>query len=354
MWSTTRPRTRQLISSSIKKLLEEIERANRRWRLFRSNDTLLAAFSGGPDSSALLFLLSKLKRKHGLKIFAAHLDHGLDPVQAKKYRNACEKLARRLEVPLTIKSVRLREVARRSKRGIEEAGRIARYAFLEEVAEKVNAKKIVTAHTLDDQAETVLMRIFRGSGVRGLCGIPFKRKLGKFELIRPLLLSRKKELLKLLQEEKIPHCNDPMNKNLDFTRNKIRHRILPWIAREFNPQISSTLAGLQGVAAEIVDYMDQDRKRAFRACRKKSPPGEVWFRADPLNRLHPALQGELILEAVCRLKGDTKRVAQIHVREVLDLLASKKGGSRLLLPGGIFIRKQPKFLQISLKKDIIR
>ena len=340
----------------LRRLLEAVERANRRWRLFRSGDSLLVALSGGPDSAALLFLLSKLKHKYRFKIFAAHLDHGLHPKHAKKYLKACQNLSRRLQAPLEVKRVRLRSAARRSGRGIEEAGRIARYAFFEEAAEKVRAKTIVTAHTLDDQAETLLMRIFRGSGVRGLCGIPFKRKLGKYELVRPLLLSRKRDLLELLREEKIPFCDDPMNKDMDFTRSRIRHRLLPWIAREFNAQIEAALAGLQSVASQTVDYMDRQTERAFRACRgtASSKGRKVLIRLDKLTRLHPALQGEVLLRAVSHLKGDTKRVGQIHVREALDLLSSKKGGSRFLLPGGIFVRKHPKFLQISLKKDMIR
>src|SRR3989344_6614958 len=178
----------------LKTLLHQMELSNRKHRLFHERDSVVVGLSGGPDSVALLTLLSKLRRKYSLKIVAAHLNHGLSKKQAHSFYVLAKEAAEALKVPFYSKTVAVKRLAKRDKRSLEEMGRMVRYRFFEEIAAKTKCRKSATAHTLDDQAETVLMRIFRGSGLRGLTGIPYKRKQGRFELIRPLLSVEKNRL----------------------------------------------------------------------------------------------------------------------------------------------------------------
>ena len=213
----------------------------------------MVALSGGPDSTALLLLLSILQKKYSLKIFAAHVNHGISAAQSSEFQNFSQKLARRLNLPFFKKKIHLKTLAKKNKKTPEEMGRIIRYDFFKQIAEKTGAKKIATAHTLDDQAETVLMRVVRGTGLKGLGGIPFKRKEGSCEIIRPLLGVSKKDILAFLKKSHEPYCRDASNAASIFTRNRIRNKLLPWMEKNLNPQIKASLSDLGNICA-------QDRK----------------------------------------------------------------------------------------------
>ncbi|PIU40449.1 MAG: tRNA lysidine(34) synthetase TilS [Candidatus Omnitrophica bacterium CG07_land_8_20_14_0_80_50_8] len=164
---------RGLATSSVKKLLQQIEIANRRHQLFKKNDVLVVGVSAGPDSMALLWLIDKLKIKYAFKINVAHLNHGLLKKAGNEYLKLVKKTSQALKIPFYSKTIDLKTLAKKNKRSIEEMGRIERYSFFEDIAAKTRADKIVTAHTLDDQAETMLLRLIRGSGLKGLIGIPY-------------------------------------------------------------------------------------------------------------------------------------------------------------------------------------
>ncbi len=203
--------------------LQRIEILNKQYGLFSKNDTVVLGLSGGPDSIALLHLLHKLRHKHSLKIVAAHMDHQLVKTQASSHFKIAKQAALHLKVPFYHKTISVKDLAKKNKQSIEEAGRAARYQFFEEVSKKSKANKIATAHTLDDQAETLLMRIIRGTGLPGLAGIPCVRMQGKYQLIRPVLSTRKHELLLFLKQNGIPYGKDKTNDDRAFTRNRVRH-----------------------------------------------------------------------------------------------------------------------------------
>jgi tRNA(Ile)-lysidine synthase len=185
---------------------------------FHPDERLIAAFSGGPDSTALLVCLAQL----GRPVVAAHLDHGLDPGSADR-AEAAARLADRLGVPFVSER---REVLRRPSESAESAARRVRYEFLEEIRERENARWIATAHHRDDQAETVLLRLLFGSGWEGLAGI---RPVHGF-VVRPLLGIPRQDLLKIVEEAGLAPVQDPTNLDLGTPRNKVRHRLLPIIA----------------------------------------------------------------------------------------------------------------------------
>ena len=231
-----------------KKILSQMNRLNRRRSLVARGDRVLIALSGGPDSTALAHLMSLWRRKHGLSLVAAHLHHGLS-AQNDRALKLSQATARRLGLPFYSKKVRVRALAKKHRLSLEEAGRNARYAFFGSLAKRLKIQKVATGHTCEDQAETVLMRIIRGCGLHGLTGIPAKRPLGQAEVVRPLLDCNKKDLLRFLGEAGIPFQSDRSNRSKRFTRNRVRHELLPWISQNLNPSIHETLAGLAERAA---------------------------------------------------------------------------------------------------------
>lgn len=330
-------------SHSLKRLLENLERTNRQRRLFKKNDAILVGFSGGPDSTALLLLLCTLRRKYGLKVGAAHLNHGLSPA-ARRYEAFVKKFCSERSVPLYTFRLNIRKFAEAHQKSTEEAGRLARYDFFERTAKRAEFNKIATAHTLDEQAETVLMRLLRGAGLRGLAGIPYQRKQGKLDVIRPLLECRKEDILLCLRENGVRFCVDHSNRNTRFTRNRVRGNLLPRIEKDFNPQIRQSLSQLQSVCEDAQGYLDQAARRFLRAHLRKAGPKRKRLALSPLKRLHPAVFREVLLGAASELKGSLKRLGFSHVSAVTELVQSPEAPLEAHLPG-LCVRKTARHLE---------
>ena len=327
-------------------LFEVFERYNKRHGLIQKNDRLVLALSGGPDSVALLLLLLKLKNKYALHICTAHLNHNLSSARSSGHENFSEKLARRLGVPFYKKSVHVKMLARRRQQSLEEAGRAERYRFFSAVAKKTRSNKIATAHTLDDQAETVFMRVARGSGLRGLCGIPVKRQEGDFQVIRPLIGVSKKDILQFLKKAGQPFYQDPSNFKDVYTRNRVRNNLIPWVEKNLNPQIKQSLSDLGEICTETQELLDDISIKALKHCLKKRTAQEV--RLDParLRRLPPAVCSEVICRAMGLLRSGRARFASSHIVAVRNLLHSKEKNPQTHLPDRVVAMRQGGLLRI--------
>ena len=300
----------------------------------------MVGLSAGPDSTALLFLLSVLRRKYDLKLSAAHLNHGLQKKDGKVYHRLARKIAIQLGIPFYSKTISLRALAKRHKRSLEEMGRLERYLFFKEVANKARADKIVTAHTLDEQAETVLLRMLRGSGLRGLLGIPWKRRDGQKIIIRPLLSTPKESLLIFLKENHIAYAQDKTNRDILFTRNRVRHRLLPLLEKEFNPKIKESLSSLQEVCSDIQGYLEMRSAQAYARClSKKQSPTQIALSIARLKKLHPAIRREVLLIALLHKKGDLKRFGFTHIESLVEAVDSPQKNLTMHLPGPLSIHK---------------
>lgn len=300
----------------------------------------MAAVSGGPDSAALLFLLSKLRKKYRLVVSAAHLNHAILSA-APRFEARAREWAAELSIPFYSKTVRVHDAARREKRSLEEAGRLARYRYFKEVARRTRSAKIATAHTLDDQAETMLMRIVRGTGLRGLVAIRPKRPEGDFEIIRPLLGVTKDEILSFLKENSIRFERDPSNRDADFLRNRVRHVLLP-LLEKWNPNLRRNLAQQQAVFQEIQDYLDCAAAAALR--RVGVARGKLSLEA--FRRLPAAMQREVMFKILEIQKGDTRAFTFAHIEALCQLAQSREEGLWLSLPGALRVRKSASFMQV--------
>ena len=206
-------------------IYEKVCRFSESEHLIEKGDSVLCALSGGADSVALLKILGKMREKYDIALYAAHLNHGIRGAEADRDEEFCVRLCRSEEIEIDCAKADIPAEARKSGTGTEECARNVRYRFLEEIAEKRGCNKIATAHHADDNIETVLLHMIRGSGLSGLTGI--KPKRGK--IIRPLLVCRKSELEKMLAQEGSEYVTDSTNSEVDASRNYIRHMVLPHI-----------------------------------------------------------------------------------------------------------------------------
>ncbi len=314
------------------KLEQRVLRAIRERALLQRGDRVLVALSGGPDSVALLHLLWALRNELGIELRAAHLDHGLRGRESTSDAAFCRKLARSLAVPLTCGRADVRKYATSRRLSVETAARGLRKNFLTAAAAKHGCNAIATAHTRDDQAETVLLHLLRGAGLSGLAGIP--RRNGPF--IRPLLDLGKQELLQYLARHDVPFREDSSNTSLDHTRNRVRQRLIPEL-RRYNPQIVRSLATLAETASSDLGLIAGSTREAFGRCPSVSK-SQIAIDLSRFKLYNIGLQRNIIRHGIQLLAGPGK-VPEFSTTEIaLALAAAGRTGKRLELMRGIGIR----------------
>lgn len=273
-------------------LAARVRRTAEREGLWRSGDTILAAVSGGPDSTALLHLLWRLSGECGFALAAAHVNHGFRGGESAREAAFVRRLCAELGVPLDETRLDLPSYIEETGMNAQAAAREKRYAFLREAAARRGASRIALAHHADDQAETVLMRLLRGAGTAGIGGMPVKRREGKVELIRPLLRISKMELLRYCEREGLGWCEDSSNRKTVYFRNAVRLEILPFLAR-YNPNVSASLVRLAEISRAEDDYLARETERVFARHVRRERDGWTMDRSAFLG-LHVALQRRLI------------------------------------------------------------
>ena len=317
--------------------------------MLSSGDLVITGVSGGADSVfLLLFLKTKLSGLH-LKIRAVHVHHGIRGEEADRDARFVEQLCGKLEVPCSIYHRDIPMEAARSGMSLEEAGRAARRdIFKEEAAkyEKDGPVRIALAHHRDDQAETVLFRIARGTGIRGLAGIrPVEGRV-----IRPLLCLTKEEILKELKLGGISYCDDSTNDEDEAVRNRIRHHILPFLNREINAGSSEHLAFLAEQAALADDFIREEvLRREGQFLKVEEESGKVLLN-EKLRPEHPVLRTELIRRALEYLHPSMKDYAAVHIEEI-DSLFQKETGKRIDLPSCLRAEKTADGVVIFKNRD---
>jgi len=235
-----------------KKILKLIENTG----LIEKNDKIVIGISGGPDSVALFYLLEELKVKYNLSLYLAHINHLIRGKSANEDEEFVQKLGLKYSIPVYVKQKDVIKYSKDLKIGVEEAGRNVRYDFFEEVKEKLGANKVALAHNLDDNVETFLFRMMRGTSLAGLSAIPEKRDF----YIRPILSISKENILKYLGKGKINFRIDESNNTTDYTRNRIRLDLIPKIEKEFNPKFKEKIINLISEIGKVNNVLDQNIK----------------------------------------------------------------------------------------------
>jgi len=248
-------------------LIQNIKTSIQNNSLFVRGATFIIGASGGPDSTALVHILHNLQYELGYHLHIAHYNHNLHR-NAKQDQKFVELLAEQLNIPC---SVGCWKNPKELKRGsLEDAARRRRFQFFSRLAKKTDAKAVILAHTEDDLAETVLMRILRGAGLQGLRGILPDRKIDGICYIRPLLAIKKDEILAFLKKNNISYRIDPTNKNTEFFRNKIRLELLPLLSKQYNHNIKGLLTNMADNISTDYSYLESQSQKLFTKLAKCS------------------------------------------------------------------------------------
>jgi len=308
-------------------------------RLVPEGGTVVLGLSGGPDSVCLLHNLLALKERDAGTLICAHVNHGLRGAESDADEAFVAALCARLGLPLEILRIDTAALAAAAGMGLEEAGRAARYAFFDETAGKYAAKAapvIAVAHNQNDQVETVLMRLLRGTGTDGLAGMPYSRKSAAgYDVIRPLLDVPRAEIEDWLAARGIDFRRDASNDSREPFRNRIRHEALPALETASGGCVRRSVLRLAGSAAEDRDYFNAACEALMDTC-KITDRGVLSYPLSDLAELHPALRHRLIVKLFARL-GLTRDIAQVHLAAA-DRLFEKAafgggaGGKRVEFP----------------------
>lgn len=299
--------------------------------LIDNGDAVLAALSGGADSVCMVSILYKLQKSLGITVAAAHLNHMIRGAEADRDEAYARELCKKYKIPFYARRTDVPEYA--IKKGISEelAGRELRYEFFDELCKKHGYNKIATAHNKCDKAETVLMRVMRGTGVDGLCGIKYKRD----NIIRPVLDLSREEIESYCKENTIDYKTDSTNESTDYTRNRVRCELIPFIKEKFNPNIIDTLCSLSDNAAEDAEFINGYAERLYMRINSPMPHRKpVVLDIKSLKMLDRSIRHRMYAIASRETMNDEYKLERKHF-EMTDELLEKETGAVISLPLGL-------------------
>ncbi len=314
-------------------LISKIRKGCRAHGMFEPGDTVAAAVSGGPDSVAMLHGLLELQDELGVSLAVAHLDHGFRDESAAEARFV-RKTAKSLGLPFYTEKARLKDRLEGLSVNRQAKAREARYQFLERAAIALKAVKIAVAHTADDQAETVLMRIIRGSGTQGLAAIPPTRGM----VVRPLIYATRSEVENYLAERNIESVSDPSNLKKVYLRNRIRLELMPAL-KAYNPRITEALSKTAELLRADEEFLETCAGESFDSIAARHSPEYIALDLDGLKKLPDGIKRRVIRLAVEEIKGDTLGLSYEHVLEAAKSVAEGPTGRGTDLPGGLRVER---------------
>ena len=306
------------------KVLEIIKKYN----LIENGDKIVIGVSGGPDSITLLNVLLEIKNEKiiDFDMVVCHINHMIreEAIQDEEY---VLEFCKKYNIQCFVKRIDVENKAKEEKIGTEEAGRNARYEFFNEVLEKTKSNKIATAHTANDNAETVLMNIIRGSGTAGLKGIEAKRD----NLIRPLIECSRDEIEEYCKENNLDPRIDKTNFENIYTRNKVRNMLIPYIKENFNPNIIEGLNRLSELSKQENDYLEKVTKQAYKEVLIEEQENQIILDLNKFNLQELVIKSRLVLYTINILFGTRNGIEKKHIEDIIKL-CSNNIGNKFLIP----------------------
>lgn len=311
--------------------------------MVQPGDRILIGVSGGADSVCLLHILRALQKQMQFSVYVLHVNHGVR-VEAQRDGEYVKELCQELQIPFYLEQVDMTGYAKEHGMSGEEAGRVLRYQLFNTYREKLGCRLVVVAHHQNDRAETLLFNLFRGTGIQGLSSIRPVRE----HIIRPLLCLSREEIEGYLFDKDIEYCQDVTNLSDDYSRNKIRHHIIPYAEREICGQAVAHMNETAAQLSEIADYLELQTEEAFRACALWDTDA-VAFSIERMRSYHSIIQKRIILRAFELLTPYRKDITSAHVTGILHLMQIR-GFGKMDLPYGLVAERQYDRLTFA-KKD---
>lgn len=298
----------------------------KKYKLINSNDKIVIGVSGGPDSMCLLNIMKNIKNKLNFEICVAHINHMIRE-EASEDEKYVQEYCRKNNIDFFVKHFDVIQYAKQNKIGTEEAGRNVRYKFFNEILENTESNKIAIAHNANDNAETVLMNLMRGSGISGLKGIEPIRA----NIIRPLIDCTREQIEEYCSENKLEPRIDKTNKENKYTRNKIRNLLIPYIKENFNPNIVVGLNRLSKIASEESSYFEKITFDTYSYLVESESKNMIELNLKKFNSLDIVIKKKILLYTINKLRGTHQGIEKIHMEDIIKL-CSNNIGNKFLIP----------------------
>lgn len=326
-------------------MLEKVKNYIEKWHMLQSEDCVIVGVSGGADSICLLLVLSKLQKEMGFQMVAVHVNHGIRGGEADADEAYVKQFCTELGVTSESYYADVELIAKKRKQSTEEAGREVRREFFEQAAKKYRGTKIALAHHKNDSAETFLINLARGTGLKGLGGIaPVNGTV-----IRPLLCVKREEIEAFLNEEEISYCVDCTNGSDDYTRNRVRNHVLPYMQNEINSKVIDHMNETMEQIRQVQDFLDEQVQKYFEKSVIETEQGRMILK-DAYETVPEAIKPLLLKKVLVEVSGREKDLESVHVKQLQELF-EKQVGRRMDLPYQMEGKRTYQGIAIHLKKS---
>lgn len=323
--------------------------------LICDGDSVVAGVSGGPDSMFLLHLLVALKQKLEFKLYVAHVNHGIRE-EAVEDENLVKAYCENNEIPFYVLHADVLKLAQNEKISTELCGRNVRYNFFKEIMKKTGSKKLAVAHNMGDNVETVLLNILRGTGIEGLAAMQYEiySKVIEGIIIRPILDLKKADIVRYLDDDNVPYAIDKTNLSCDYTRNKIRNVLIPYLEKEYNPNILETLNRTAYLASQDEQIINEYVNQKYNSLNiKRFENCEIIIPADEVNNNTVPVRYRLIRKILEDLLGNIQGIELIHIHDICELIQKCITGKKYII-GNKFEVEVLKKRKIKFRRTLLR
>ncbi|MCK5392167.1 MAG: tRNA lysidine(34) synthetase TilS [Deltaproteobacteria bacterium] len=328
-------------------MLARVKKTLKKYNMLTQGEKVVLGVSGGADSIAMLYALNELI-DYGLELIVAHLNHGIREEEAKRDSDFVKETAKSLGLTFVYGEVDTLKFKEESALSLEDAARTLRYKFFNQVLNKHYATKIATAHTMDDQAETVLMRLLRGSGSKGLSGIPPVSN----SIVRPLIDTSRSEVEEYLRSKKVEWVEDTTNESKEFLRNRVRHDLLVEL-ESYNPQIKETLSRTADILRAEEEFISKEALKHFGDIFSPNK-SELIGDLKHYRNIDKSLRFSLLRLAIEKITGSLKNISSIHIVSADDFLLSDAASGEVELPQGTVMVKGYDIFLVTKKSELER